>query len=393
MHRFKSIVINAFKVSVCIVALVVVARGVNWTDQVITTRDGAVFSGRIIEHIDRVVVERAGYPTAVIPRTEVATDANGTARIEYGLRTALATARKPLLLISLCVFLLVPFLQGYRLRLLLRADGAPIGWWPCTRISFAGNFLNFAAPLGSTAGDVAKAYFVSRHSDRKTEAMTLVFVDRAIGLFTLLAAVTLIAVLSPATSRLSVMRWYAMALFGASCLGVVVYLTPVLRRVLNATGILARLPMVDQLRRVDATMRRLASRGGVLAKAVLTTAILHMVAAVAFFVIAGALGMRTSAGNLVEYYAGFSTGELVKALPGPPQGIGTAEMAYRFLFAPFGSASQIVCAAFAMRFVMLVCALPGVIFAVTERSRTSASPTHAETAQTAFGEERTAAAA
>ena len=139
-------------------------------------------------------------------------------------------------------------------------------------------------------------------------------------------------------------------------------------------------------------MRQLASRRGVLAKAVLTTAILHMVAAAAFFVIAGALGMRASAGNLVEYYAGFSTGELVKALPGPPQGIGTAEMAYRFLFAPFGSASQIVCAAFAMRFVMLICSLPGVIFAVTERSRTSASPTHSQTAQTAFGEARAAAA-
>jgi uncharacterized membrane protein YbhN (UPF0104 family) len=85
----------------------------------------------------------------------------------------------------------------------------------------------------------------------------------------------------------------------------------------------------------------------------------------AYFVVAIALALDAHAGNVLEYFAYFYTGTVVQALPGPPQGLGTVELTYRYFFAAFGSPSQIVCMAFAIRVVVLVCALPGLLVTLT----------------------------
>ncbi|MDO8630112.1 MAG: hypothetical protein Q7R41_06425, partial [Phycisphaerales bacterium] len=93
--------------------------------------------------------------------------------------------------------------------------------------------------------------------------------------------------------------------------------------------------------------------------------VLQLMALASYFVVAIALAMKADAGNVPEYFAYFYTGALVQSLPGPPQGLGTVELAYRFFFAPYGSASQIVCMAFAIRLVGLICALPGLFVTLT----------------------------
>jgi len=117
--------------------------------------------------------------------------------------------------------------------------------------------------------------------------------------------------------------------------------------------------------RVDQAVRTVASRGGVLFASLLLTVLLQMLALASYFVVAIALTMKADAGNMLEYVAYFYTGALVQSLPGPPQGLGTVELAYRYFFAPYGSASQIVCMAFAIRLVGLICALPGLFVTLT----------------------------
>jgi uncharacterized membrane protein YbhN (UPF0104 family) len=95
------------------------------------------------------------------------------------------------------------------------------------------------------------------------------------------------------------------------------------------------------------------------------TVILQAMAIGAYFTVAVALAMTANLDNVLEYYTYFYTGVLVQTLPGPPQGLGTVELAYRFFLAPFGSPSQIVCVAFAIRVVVLACALPGLLVTLT----------------------------
>ena len=143
------------------------------------------------------------------------------------------------------------------------------------------------------------------------------------------------------------------------------YLWPPVRRQLVAGQWISRLPMLHQLKRVDHAARTLVGRTGTLAAAILLTIGLQAMALAAYFTVAVALAMDAHAGNMLEYFAYFYSGTLVQTLPGPPQGLGTVELTYRYFFAAFGSPSQIVCMAFAIRVVALVCALPGLLVTLT----------------------------
>lgn len=85
-------------------------------------------------------------------------------------------------------------LGAWRWYLVLRSQGLDPGFRRTLEISFIAHFFN-SFLLGSTGGDVLKAYYaarVTRH--RKTEAVTSVLLDRVLGLFAMLvfAAVFLI---------------------------------------------------------------------------------------------------------------------------------------------------------------------------------------------------------
>lgn len=78
-------------------------------------------------------------------------------------------------------------LMGSRRWLIaLRAQGLPLPWGRALRISLVAHFFN-SFLLGSTGGDLVKAYYAARETaHQKTEAVVTVFVDRVIGLWTML---------------------------------------------------------------------------------------------------------------------------------------------------------------------------------------------------------------
>jgi uncharacterized membrane protein YbhN (UPF0104 family) len=269
------------------------------------------------------------------------------------------------LLLAVLVHFPVVFPLALRFRWLLAAQDITVGYWECVKLSFAGNFLNFATPFGSNAGDVFKAYFASLHTEQKTEAVTTVILDRFIGLGSLLFVVAAITTFSPTGGRLAVLRPYMLGMIGIGAVVAFIYLSPVLRRRWGAGRWLSRLPMVHHLKRVDKAARTLVGRRGTLVSAVLLTIGLQAMALAAYFIVAIALDLDAHAGNMLEYFAYFYTGTVVQALPGPPQGLGTVELTYRYFFAAFGSPSQIVCMALAIRVVVLICALPGLLVTLT----------------------------
>jgi uncharacterized protein (TIRG00374 family) len=267
--------------------------------------------------------------------------------------------------VALLLHFPVGIFQGIRLQWLLRAQGIYLAYWECIKLSFAGNFLNFATPLGSNAGDVFKAYFLTTHTDRKTEAATTIFLDRAIGLGTLLVCVGLITLVSAGDSRLAEFRPYILTVLGVGFAGAFLYFSKTIRKHVLPRRLLERLPAFGQLQRIDGTAQALMDRKAILAASIGCTLVLQVLAIGAYFVVAVALSMDAHAGNVLEYYAYFYTGAVIQALPGPPQGLGTVELAYRYFLAPFGSPSQIVCAAFMIRLVVLTVALPGLLVTLT----------------------------
>jgi len=359
------------RVVICLAALLIVLRGVTIHDRVYLS-DGTAIDGYADEVNSAFAVTLSNGEVRRLSREEVAVDSAGELRISYGLVSAWNRSAKGLLLLAVLLHFPVGFLQGVRFRYLLAAQKIALSYWNCVKLAFAGNFLNFAAPLGSNAGDVFKAYFVTLHTAHKTEAVTTVILDRVIGLGTLVLVVALITVLSPPGSRLAPLRAYILTMLAIGVVVVAVYLTPWTERILRSSFLQRRLPGFEHFRRIDQAARTLARRPWIVFAAVLTTAALQAMAMGAYFIVAVALGLRADLSNVFEYYAYFATGAVIQALPGPPQGMGTVELAYRYFLAPFGSPSQIICFAFAARLVVLACALPGAIVAMTGSYRPKA---------------------
>ena len=85
---------------------------------------------------------------------------------------------------TLAVFVVAQIAIGLRWWLLLRAQSIHIHVFAAIRLYFLGLFYNNVMP-GAVGGDLLKAWYVTRHTDRKIAGVLSVFVDRAIGLATL----------------------------------------------------------------------------------------------------------------------------------------------------------------------------------------------------------------
>ena len=82
---------------------------------------------------------------------------------------------------SLIIFVFGQALIGLRWWLLLRAQSIFIDYWVAVRLHFLGLFYNNFMP-SSVGGDFIRAWYVTKHTDKKFVAALSVFVDRAIGL-------------------------------------------------------------------------------------------------------------------------------------------------------------------------------------------------------------------
>jgi len=363
--RNKKRVFNVIRAAICVGALCFVIRGVTLDDHVTLADGRGELIGTVTVQDESVeVVDRTG-GTRTLALSEVAVDEQGAAMIAFGLRSAWRDSHKLLLLLAVALHFPVVFPQALRFRWLLSVQGIHLRYRECLKLSFAGNFLNFAAPFGSHGGDVFKAYFVSLHTDHKTEAVTTVVLDRILGLSSLVLVVALITTFSPGTNRLAEFRPYMLGVLGVLAACAVAYLTPWIRRYIIPWKLLERLPMFDQLQRVDRTTRKLAGHVGLVVAAVLLTIALQALAMCAYLCVAVALGLSVALHQALECFAYFYTGVVIQALPGPPQGLGTVELAYRYFFDPFGTPSQIVCMALLIRIVALVCAMPGLLVTMT----------------------------
>lgn len=265
----------------------------------------------------------------------------------------------PLLGAAIVLFTLTPVFQALRLKLMLASRGMNLDATESLRLALAGNFLNYAAPLGSTAGDVYKAVRLARFESGGIEAAVIVMADRAIGLATLLGSVALISLAGGSESPLTALRGHMLVGCGVMGLGgILVAAVPAGVFVRWETRCGSRAAAARAVR-VASTIHRLTRTPTTLLWAVLTTLAIQVAAAASFLCVALSLGFHVSPSDWTQLYAYFSAGEIVKALPGPPQGLGTMELAYATLFKGWAGPAQIVAAAMGIRLVGLVCSLPG----------------------------------
>jgi uncharacterized protein (TIRG00374 family) len=259
------------------------------------------------------------------------------------------------------------FIMAWRLQILLATQDIHISFRDSVLLTFAGNFFNFAMP-GTTGGDIYKAYYIAKQTHRRTEGITIILLDRAIGLisFLILAAVTILA--SWRTNMIGNYGRWVGYLVVALLVGGGLYFSRNFRRLIRYDTILSKLPFADKLKRIDETTFSFRYHHAKAAIALVTTIVSHIFLITSVFCTAHALGIRPT-GAQTEMMLFWTcllsavVGYLFAAVPITFQGFGLLEAVFYKVMVEGGwcTASQMLALTISMRLLQVLWSLPGVI--------------------------------
>jgi uncharacterized membrane protein YbhN (UPF0104 family) len=266
----------------------------------------------------------------------------------------------------------------FRWWLLLRAQQAYVGYWAAVKIHFVGLFYNNIL-LSSVGGDMLRAWYVTKHTDRRFEAALSVLADRVIGLGTMILMAIGFYWLFPVDSAIEARRvaesgnngsaggflaenWHYAAILAGGVfvvfLGLLVY--PRTRRALvkGFKGIMAHRG------RLLAAVVLYCRRPGVVFSAMGLTFLAQSMVITGFYYIGVSLGIEAS---IKYYFVFFPISWVVGALPISPGGIGVLELGLvgLFMLLPGVTSEHGMALALCQRAIFLLCSVPGIVIHVS----------------------------
>jgi hypothetical protein len=227
------------------------------------------------------------------------------------------------------------FLGGLRWREALRVQGLELPLAEVTRLSFVAHFFN-AFLLGSTGGDVWKAYAAARSTHhKKAEAALTVFVDRLIGILSLLVFAVIFAIPNwPLFVRFRRYDGVGLAIFGMMvgalvCAGAG-FFTDILSEEGRLSRWMGRFPQMKAPLRALASCRLFGRNPGFLWRSALLSIAINLAIVGTFAALASGLGLQIPRWNLWFVVPAVVC---LAALPITPSGLGVRENLFVVLLA------------------------------------------------------------
>jgi len=304
--------------------------------------------------------------------TEQVRDASGRVRQvdRPGFRSAVGQANPALLAGALACFAVAVFIVATRWWYLLRVLRIRIGLWEAIRLSFLGYFFSFLVP-GVVSGDLIKAWYVFKHTDRKAAAMVSIFVDRVVGLlmFALLSAAVLVGIAAAGqwSEKFDLPAVAVAIVLGVLAAASAAMLYPPTRRLFGR--LLAFGPIKHHLEVVGKSVELYRRRFAALIGAAGFTFCSQAITIFGILLLGRGLGL---ASPWYEYFLYAPLIYIIAAVPVSPGGIGVMEFCFVTFFAagatagsPGVSASEATALALLARLGPMICSLPGLIVALT----------------------------
>jgi uncharacterized protein (TIRG00374 family) len=274
--------------------------------------------------------------------------------------------------LSLAVFMFSQVLLAFRWWLLLWVQDIPMKVSMAIKLHLLGLFYNNVMP-SSMGGDVLRAWYASKHTDKRLVAAMSVFVDRVVALVSMILmvlAVYLFLIRGHESSALATTGTHKEAMTGHllrvglavgavllafSCLALAI--RPIRKVVLRNVSV-ARMHVLAAGRAARDSVRVYCGKPLVLVAAMGLTMFLQSIIIVSFWVLGRSLGVDAS----VRYYLIiFPITWLVSALPISIAGIGLLEGGVVVLFTALAGVGEDPAKALALcqRFVWVLASLPG----------------------------------
>jgi uncharacterized protein (TIRG00374 family) len=251
----------------------------------------------------------------------------------------------PLWLIAAIVSAGMPGILGItRWQWILRVQGLEVKYSRLFSISFIGLFFN-AFMLGSTGGDVIKAWYVAHETHhKKAEAIATVVVDRLIGLLVLFViALIMMAIYHQRVLRDPKLFWFSMATLAVIVFTVVGTLVGLWRgfvdKIPGARAWLQRMPKYDALRRMVEAYRVYASHPVVLMRTMLISVPVHFFSMLSVWCVGMGLAVRSA--SFLDYFLYLPIINSVTSVPITIAGFGVREAMYVKMFHEVGVAGSV----------------------------------------------------
>ncbi|NLX03991.1 MAG: flippase-like domain-containing protein [Phycisphaerae bacterium] len=345
----RSRILKAVRLSVALAALAIILGSIQYRDLLV--RDGREF--QIVAQTDLAWRVRS-------PEGQTLTIEKPAA--DYDLRPGAVNLLQNLRIgpavYALLIFGPIPPLLAWRWRVLLRVVGVAADYLLVFKLTYAGTLMNFFL-IGTTGGDVVKAYWISRIKKHPAEVFVSAFVDRFVGLATIiLLAGFLILILhsEPLMARWSYQVGLLLVLLSAA---VLVLFSSRLRRLIRFDRWSSRLPFSSVIARIDRSLLDYRRQPRAVLAALALTLVLQLVAATSAWLLGVALRIDAP---VWYYWTYVPLAFLIGSIPVSAfWGVGLLEGAYYTFFAAAGLATGTQAAMLAMgvRLVQLLWALPG----------------------------------
>lgn len=386
-QHLKTWGLRLLKLAVIAAALAYIVWKVDWNDTV-TLSDGKKKVEVVAEKPDasgqpgivvRIDNREEWRPLSAFSRPPARADGPPLPYVVPGLRRIMSAVDLQYIWLAVGVFSCNYIFLAWRLRLLLKTQDVHLRRRDAIKVSYASAFLNFAIPTGTTGGDVYKAYYVSAHATgRRTEAITIVLLDRVIGLINFIFMAAIVSGLSYLSGRVGALGGFVATAFIVSIVVSCMYFSQRVRAVLRIEQWLPKLPLGHQLVRIDQTAYALKQHPGLLVNCFAWTIVVQTVVCVAAMFLANAVGMTCDLefGHILDYFLAIIVGLTVGSLPGnPPQGFGVLEGIMATVLVTgrvhYGDFNQVFAVCMGIRLLHLVWALPGALVLLIEPKPTS----------------------
>ncbi|MBP7936907.1 MAG: flippase-like domain-containing protein [Phycisphaerae bacterium] len=283
-------------------------------------------------------------------------------------KQVLVSADWRLALLAMLVFGPAVLLISVRLKVLLAVQQVHLSVWQAVKVTFAGNFVISALPVGTPGGDSVKAYYVARDTPLKHEAVTAVFFDRAVGVLGLLLMAGVIVLADWDNPAFRVWGRVIGFLLLVLVVSVGLYASASVRRALQLWRVVAILPLSRHIHRVDKAIMAFRQDLGRVAVSMCLTFVLQTISIAAYFLGGWALGVvGTDPWTAFPVYLAYTPICLLTgALP-----IGVMELTFQELFAGaagLGSPEAALSLSFFGRLIQLIWAVPGGLVVLRSRA-------------------------
>lgn len=263
--------------------------------------------------------------------------------------------------IGVAVFIAALATASIRLKIIVQAEeNFRITFLEAVSLTFIGYFFNNFLPT-AIGGDVAKAYYLSKRTSNKVASYTAVFVDRAIGLFTMIfMAVTAICFVGTriidAGARYMI---YAIAL--ASLVVILFIINKNFAKKFSFLLHLAR-PLEKKLREFYNGAHKFRKHKGLLMQSLLISVISQLVYFISVGIVASSVGLRIPVMDILLRMPVVSAMSLLPSI----NGLGLREGSTVLLFGPLVGKGNAFALSILLLAVLLVTSLiGGIIYALS----------------------------